>query len=806
MPAELEVRMHLRGQMEASGLGRILDKMRTLQHSGIDRQIDNYEDRAEQDHEEFSSQFREGVLRDFQDPWDILRALLGIVEGSRAYDFLLSTLQHLLFIREEGETRVRYFQLIDRLVTAIVMDRKAVEKDFSAIVNKSVATMAAQFADQARSEEVEEKNRILKGVISKLTREKKELEREMDQKDDGLVGELKTQLYRTEEDLEVSRQTTEMLRKKLEDIERTSKEAMAQQDLQTRELFNMLKESRVLESVQDEEGILDRHELMSLMEKKMERVKTIQRLEGRHLSSAKPARDDWNGIDSKKLVSIASHDSNVPGNRDTGKSMFEDADDTAVRVHIEESLANGAAHLGLHQERSQFASPQQSTRARDRNKNSPSPRGFRQQLSYSPSGYESPSIRSRDTTPVPTKAQQSLARLQDGSPASRGRFGAPMTVPGNLLAAIRAKKANESGDADSASESSFTRGSSSLLSSDSIETTRTVATSLHSRQASGSGTPERPPKSHRRTPTNDASDANSPSSLAAFRPNMLGLHSSSSGLHPPPPPPPPPPPLPPGGLRAGAGPPPPPPPPPPPGGLLSLSKSPLMAGSGGSSLAEMLKTRSETLKEGGRVVTQDAVVGPAGSVVSPPPSKGVFQRPPLAPAAPGAPPPPGTFKLPPRPPGAKGSVAPGAVQRKDTPFIARQQMKQLNWQKVDISHLDRTIWSAKDIDEEEWARKLKEEGIFDEMENLFQARKAVAVNISKAKRDLKSVLSYTQQQAVGKLSPYLLISATTPSLICGILQKYSSSTTLSGIPFLRRYRPSPAAFSCMTNSFAMSFS
>lgn len=77
-------------------------------------------------------------------------------------------------------------------------------------------------------------------------------------------------------------------------------------------------------------------------------------------------------------------------------------------------------------------------------------------------------------------------------------------------------------------------------------------------------------------------------------------------------------------------------------------------------------------------------------------------------------------------------------------------MKQLNWQKVDISHLERTIWSAKDIDEEEWARKLKEEGIFDEMENLFQARKAVAVNISKAKKDLKSVLSYTQQQAVGE--------------------------------------------------------
>lgn len=86
-------------------------------------------------------------------------------------------------------------------------------------------------------------------------------------------------------------------------------------------------------------------------------------------------------------------------------------------------------------------------------------------------------------------------------------------------------------------------------------------------------------------------------------------------------------------------------------------------------------------------------------------------------------------------------------------------MKQLNWQKVDISHIERTIWSAQDIDEEEWARKLKEQGIFDEMENLFQARKAVAVNISKAKKDLKSVLSYTQQQAVGKgVSPLELFT------------------------------------------------
>lgn len=332
--------------MDASGLRRILSKMKIFGHPQIDKQIDQYEQRAEVDYEEIIQNFNRDVLRDFQDPWDVFRALLTSVEGSRAHDFFVSAMQHLLLIRQQGEQRVRYFQLIDGLITAVVLDRKAIERDFSAACSKSVNQVVSQFADQSRFQEVEEQTQELKQLVSRLRRDKRELEEEVAKKQEGLVGQLKNQLFKHEEDLAVSRQTTEMLKTKLHDSEKTYKEQLSQQELQIREMFNMLKESRALDDLADSTGVLDRRELLAMMQKKQERLKTIYRLEGRTGQKPPPEEGPWNAFaDGVPAERQASGKGGKAGDRDTGKSMYEDADDQAVREQIEKSLTNGYAHL-----------------------------------------------------------------------------------------------------------------------------------------------------------------------------------------------------------------------------------------------------------------------------------------------------------------------------------------------------------------------------------------------------------------------------------------------------------------------------
>ncbi|CAG8768523.1 11408_t:CDS:2, partial [Gigaspora rosea] len=65
--------------------------------------------------------------------------ILASVQGTRAYDFFLSAMQHLLLIRDDGEARTKYFQLIDSLVTQVVLDRHGLDQDWSQSVGLTVS-------------------------------------------------------------------------------------------------------------------------------------------------------------------------------------------------------------------------------------------------------------------------------------------------------------------------------------------------------------------------------------------------------------------------------------------------------------------------------------------------------------------------------------------------------------------------------------------------------------------------------------------------------------------------------------------
>lgn len=172
---DTEVRIHLRNQLNASGLERVMERMAELDSDHVDRQIQEYKSWSENDHDEMMEIYHERVLRNMNDPRDVFECVLSSVEGSRGYDFFLSCLQHMLLIQEEHGLKSRYFQIIDNLITQVVLDHKGLVEDFSDSYGTSVRHLVDKFADQDQLQATLEEIKSLQDMYDDVVRERDDL-------------------------------------------------------------------------------------------------------------------------------------------------------------------------------------------------------------------------------------------------------------------------------------------------------------------------------------------------------------------------------------------------------------------------------------------------------------------------------------------------------------------------------------------------------------------------------------------------------------------------------------------------------
>ncbi|KAF9363124.1 hypothetical protein BGX34_004815 [Mortierella sp. NVP85] len=243
---DIELRMHIRHQLTTSGLTRIISKMRSLHHGLIDKQLNIFENETENDYEDMTELYNHQVLYDMADPYDVFHSLLRSVENSRAYDFFLSLLQHMLLIREEGDLRIRYFQLMDSIVTQIVLDRRGVTDNFDQKLGISVNQLISKLVDQDRLTLALEDAKQARQELEVVSRQKNELELEVGQKDNGMVSQLKANIYSLEDLLRLSRHTIQTLQAKLNDVEIQTQKKLATQDAQLKHLLKSLQDSNAL--------------------------------------------------------------------------------------------------------------------------------------------------------------------------------------------------------------------------------------------------------------------------------------------------------------------------------------------------------------------------------------------------------------------------------------------------------------------------------------------------------------------------------------------------------------------------------
>lgn len=297
--SEFDVRVHLRNQMDASGLQRILIKMRAFKYHELDSQILVFEKGAENDHEDVVETFNRDILTDMSDPVDVFKAILDKTTGTRAYDFFLSSLQHLLLIRQDGDALAHHYQLVDSLVTAVVMDRKgAVEgNDLSSLLGVGVNNVLSRFADQDAVQKTKDELTSTKSRLREAELERDKLDDQLNQTSDGLVGRLQEELERLREDLEISRANQNAGKVDLEEMERSYVDRIVVLEIQIKELYESLKEERgksradqVVEMVGNGESGNDRRslgpkhnqmksQLEESLERQLQRAKTVEKLE-----------------------------------------------------------------------------------------------------------------------------------------------------------------------------------------------------------------------------------------------------------------------------------------------------------------------------------------------------------------------------------------------------------------------------------------------------------------------------------------------------------------------------------------------
>ena len=342
--------------MELAGLGPILELCLTFGFHDIDAQVVTIRRVIIEDEKMFRERFQQEKLGDLTNPQDVFNAIHGKTKGTRATNYFLSMMQHLLLIREDGQPMVHYFQLLDSIVTDVVMEKKLPGAEQR--LGFSVSRIIAQFNEADRYQRAEDEAAEARAHAVRLKLEKEALEDELYGGLDGLVGRLKSQVLGLEEKLSVTRETTTRLHGQLESQKVSYEDRIAQLEAQIIELFRMLKEvGKGMETILDNGENMDRKLLVENLERSFQRHKTINILEGK-MGSVRRRRKNKQGslpVEAEEDVNTTPRKPGVNKGQNMGVStskgaavdetgrvsQFMDADEADAREQVQQQIAAG---------------------------------------------------------------------------------------------------------------------------------------------------------------------------------------------------------------------------------------------------------------------------------------------------------------------------------------------------------------------------------------------------------------------------------------------------------------------------------
>ncbi|EDN93120.1 hypothetical protein SS1G_08985 [Sclerotinia sclerotiorum 1980 UF-70] len=323
---DLQLRVHIRAQFTACGIKRILTKMEGFQYDVLDKQIErfrtneaiDYEDLLERENSSIKDSI-EGDIKDLTDPTQIVDAIMQKVQGSRTQDYFVSALQHLLLIRDsDSEERLRMFQLVDSMLSYVAMDRRLPDMDLKQSLNFTVQSLLDKLHTDSEARQALDEALEARQIADSAMAERDEMRARIELGADGLVGKLQKQLDEQAQIIEVQRRQIDALKGEMENIQTVRAKEAQRNELETRELYLMLRDAQDIAASNASKGgaglgetdpshmkgILDRERLMDRLEMQIERQKTQYKLEGRVWGDAagpsdrlRALREEMDGVD-----------------------------------------------------------------------------------------------------------------------------------------------------------------------------------------------------------------------------------------------------------------------------------------------------------------------------------------------------------------------------------------------------------------------------------------------------------------------------------------------------------------------------
>ncbi|KAL2021198.1 hypothetical protein VTK56DRAFT_7385 [Thermocarpiscus australiensis] len=299
---DLQLRVHIRAQFTACGIKRMLNKLEAFQYELIDKQIErfrtneaiDYEDMLERENSSVKDSV-DGEVRDLNDPVQIVDAIQQRLKGTKTQDYFISALQHLLLMRDnDGEERLRMFQLVDSMLSYVAMDRRLPDMDLKQSLNFTVQSLLDKLHTDSEARQAFEEATEARQIAEAAMAERDELREKLAMGADGLVAKLQKQIDEQARFIEAQKRQAEGLKSELENLQTLRAKEAQRYELETRELYLMLRDAQDVAAsnaakggkLGDEDparmqGILDRERLMERLQMQLERQKTVYKLEGR---------------------------------------------------------------------------------------------------------------------------------------------------------------------------------------------------------------------------------------------------------------------------------------------------------------------------------------------------------------------------------------------------------------------------------------------------------------------------------------------------------------------------------------------
>lgn len=298
---DLQLRCHIRAQFISCGIKRLLTKMEGFQYEVIDKQIERFRENEGIDYEDLlqreGGSMKDGIeneVKDMSDPLQIADAINSRISNSRAHDYFLSAMQHMLLIRENsGEEGLRMFQLVDAMLSYVAMDRRLPDLDLRQGLTFTVQSLLDRLHTDAEAKQVYEESVDARRIAEAAIAERDEMKAQVELGADGLVKKLQKQIDEQTSIIELQSRQTEAAKAELADVQRLRAQELQRNELETRELYLMLRDAQDIAASKAKQnnlaesdpsqmpGIMDRDKLMGRLERQLERTKTQFKLEGK---------------------------------------------------------------------------------------------------------------------------------------------------------------------------------------------------------------------------------------------------------------------------------------------------------------------------------------------------------------------------------------------------------------------------------------------------------------------------------------------------------------------------------------------